>query len=116
VAVLQRLLARRPEDRYQTPAELAGVLTALIPEGLPDPVPVPLPAAPAVPLPEVETVAADTAEMAGVGPPPSFDDYRPSRVPAGLWLWLAVVGGGTFLLLALLFLAWVGQRGSTPPH
>jgi serine/threonine-protein kinase len=50
-AVVRKLTAKRPEDRYQTPAELIEAITALPPSGSSTAVPRPEPAAPAVSSP-----------------------------------------------------------------
>jgi serine/threonine-protein kinase len=114
VAVLQRLMAKEPEDRYQTPAEVAGVLTALLPADAPIPAPLPpaeLPPADEPPPPpaEDEAAAEGVEEPAATDGLPSFEDYRSPVVP-GTWLVVAVVCATLFLMLAMLFLAWASQH------
>jgi serine/threonine-protein kinase len=106
VAVVERLMAKRPEERYQTPAELAGVLTALLPADAPIPAPEPEPSEDGGAAPSSDEVAVATAPggSATSGLPP-VDDYHHRTAIPGLWLVLAIIGGTLFLLLALLFLA-----------
>jgi serine/threonine protein kinase len=110
VAVLQRLMAKEPEERYQTPAEVAGVLTALLPVDVPALTrPAPADDTTAAPAPAAadDEVALGNADE---GPATSgllpLDDYLPRVVP-GTWLVVAVVCATMFLLLVLLLLAWL---------
>jgi serine/threonine-protein kinase len=85
-AVVRKLMAKRPEDRYQTPIELVKVLTDLIPKGI--------------------RLAIPAEAFVPSGPPP-----RPAR-EIDLWAALAsrqgialiVAVGAVFLALLLLLL------------
>jgi len=72
VQVVERLLARRPEDRFQTAAEAAEALRALLPTDRSeahDGPPIPTPAGP--PTPSPEPVAPSEAPPHSVDSPPS---------------------------------------------
>jgi eukaryotic-like serine/threonine-protein kinase len=79
-AVLRRMLAKRPEDRYQTPAEVATALAPVSQALAPTPVSPPQPAQPT----EGEVL--------------TLPQWPP-------WA-LAAIGGGCLLLLVLLLLVW----------
>jgi serine/threonine-protein kinase len=125
-ALVERLRAWRPEDRFQTPAELLAALAAFR-----SPRPTAVPAAPAAVLraeapaiPMAEPVAADGSVWetpppvdTGATPPPR-SGQAPSR--RRLWPWVAGAGA-TALFLALLTCAGltaalylVGRTGN--PH
>jgi serine/threonine-protein kinase len=81
-AVLRKLMAKRPEDRYQTPAELAAALAAL--HDLSSRPPPPAGAVPPPPGPEVSLSTASTV-MPGKAEPRGNDEPRPptpDNVPA----------------------------------
>jgi serine/threonine-protein kinase len=61
-AVIAKLMAKKPEDRYQTPADFANVLAGGVPVEVPPTVPV----APAPTAPVPETAAATLAQDAGI--------------------------------------------------
>jgi WD40 repeat protein/serine/threonine protein kinase len=103
-AVVRKLLAKRPEDRYQTPADLAAALEApagaAAPEGEArlEPASHPVEDAAAVSTQEVfaELGSEDTAPST-----PSAESSRPGRERFG-WLLLGAVGGTVVLLLAVV--------------
>jgi serine/threonine-protein kinase len=137
--VLRKLMARRPEDRYQTAAEAA---VALEPYTLRMPAPPPEPVAKAAPprgIVLAQPVPADALPPAGTpiplavalpvtaAPPPSDAetfalDHTPAaprpprpRVPAAApvpWRWLA--GGGVLGLVLLLVLFLLFRGGGQP--
>jgi serine/threonine-protein kinase len=106
-AVVRRLLAKRPEDRFQTPAELAATLAAL-PLG---------PPAPAPQQEEYRGAAGDTGPgwSSLEGPVPAPTAAAPRAAPRRRWPWL--VGGGTATLPALVLLLVLIFRGRplSPP-
>jgi formylglycine-generating enzyme required for sulfatase activity/tRNA A-37 threonylcarbamoyl transferase component Bud32 len=109
-AVVRRLMAKRPQDRYQTPAELAAALSAA-PAA-------PTPAAVAVPVTAVP--AGDTLDRAFDFMP--TDDAVPAKAepvarPAGgrrlLVVSLGCLGVAGLALLGLAFVLLPGPRGDT---
>ncbi len=103
-AVVRRLMAKRPADRYQTPAEAAEALAAAAVARGTAPPPSP-PAPPGVAAPSAET-ADTTVTWASLADPlarakPAAPRPRPARRRVGLWL---VVGGGLLLLALAAFL------------
>ena len=73
VQVVERLLARRPEDRFQTAAEAAEAFRALLPSdrsGAHDDPPVPTPAGPPTPPPE-PAAPSKAPEKSVDSPPPT---------------------------------------------
>jgi serine/threonine-protein kinase len=124
--VVHKLLAKRPEDRHQTPAELAEELAAITgrPAGATTPVP-PRPA-------QSEDLVSPRAAATGPATPrPSVAVKRPSRLvrrpPTAaqsatrhrLWPWLVVPALALPALLAfgaavLVLAAWMPSRESSP--
>jgi len=130
--VLEKLMAKRPEDRFQTPAEVVEVLGRLIPPGVlhlgpPEGVPGAGGGAP----PEGPTVE----EHAGLRPAAADDTAPPlSRWPdmvkavlgsgqaadnaaplLSRWPLLAAAGVALLLLLAVLVLAYLAGHPPAPP-
>jgi serine/threonine protein kinase len=117
--VVRKLMAKRPEDRFQTPAELARVLA----EGLASgrwPACRPAPAVPVAVSVATPAALADTAanwsalqESAPTLPPPGQ-----RQRPQGRWRWVlpAALGGGLLLVvLAVVVLLSGGWRPAEPP-
>jgi serine/threonine protein kinase len=90
-AVVRRLMAKDPGQRYQTPAELAEVLASLAESPAPAATPARLPSRPAATEEGPDTAAAWAAAVdsgsreAGAPPAP------PAR---GVWPWLLLLGAG----------------------
>ncbi len=136
-AVVRKLLAKRPEERYRTPAETAAALKPFCGAALARAVPVavPLPAGSgsgvgqvfprAIPLgagpPPAgsadETLAVAGAESVANSPPP-----LPAGRPARWWAQVrrhrrVAIGGGLLVLVLLLWLALKpGPRPSSTPQ
>lgn len=94
--VVSRMLAKKPEERYQTPDELLAALQGKAATGQPIPTPVPV-----APTPT---------------PTPTPRPRRPSRWSSKpIWLWGA--GGGVALLVAvvLTFNVWGGNGSAATP-
>jgi WD40 repeat protein/tRNA A-37 threonylcarbamoyl transferase component Bud32 len=116
VAVVCKLMAKRPEDRYQTPAEaadaLANLLTTLGPPAAMEQTPM---AAQAQATAEPSSTGALFADL--IGDPPADRPARgPQQQQTGRWLLLKVVGGLLLGLVALVvFLLLPGRTGPTVP-
>jgi WD40 repeat protein len=125
-AVLRKMMAKRPGDRYQTPAEVARALDPFarsgddgssLPAGLPDPgAPTILAATRAVPVVFEHTIDP-TAPMAL---PVSDTSRKPGLVPRiGKWArqrpWLAGAGGSAGLAVLTLGVILLLRSGSHSP-
>ncbi|HEV3258850.1 MAG TPA: serine/threonine-protein kinase [Gemmataceae bacterium] len=115
-AVVRKLMAKRPEDRYQTPGEAAVALAAVV-QTLQEPSPSPARSQPD--QAETETLDAVLAFMA------TSDTTEAADSPAALrrqaerrwWFRFNVAGGILLLSLAALFAAllWWQHRPAVPP-
>ena len=96
VEVLDRLMARQPEDRYQTGAEAADALRGVLlpPASLP-PQPSRLPTVP----PASEPIAAPTPDLAPGGFSPSPGPTTRAPTPPGEEVWSTVQGVTTITAL-----------------
>jgi WD40 repeat protein/serine/threonine protein kinase len=106
-AIVRRLMAKKPEERYQTPAELEQALRTNVRPAV----------VPVIP-PRVSTANDSTTAFASIMEPPStaeaVDSPRRLRQAASRrrWLWLNVAGGGLLLgMLGVLLLLL--QRSGT---
>jgi serine/threonine protein kinase/Leucine-rich repeat (LRR) protein len=97
-AVLRKMLAKRPEDRYQTPAEVAGALAALTADA--PPLRAPAPPAETLDSGPGDLLAAGTIEQA------ESPEARQRR-QADLRRWLLLNGGGVVVLVGMLILVAV---------
>jgi serine/threonine-protein kinase len=97
-AVVRRLMAKRPEDRYQTPAEAAEALAAAAVAKGTSPAPAPA-APPGVAAPSAETADTTVTWSSLVDPPVDEKVVAPQRPqPRRWWPWL--VAAAALLLLA----------------
>jgi formylglycine-generating enzyme required for sulfatase activity/tRNA A-37 threonylcarbamoyl transferase component Bud32 len=105
-AVVRKLMAKRPEDRYQTPAELVRALTGR------SEVPAPAHAAPVAPRAAQVDTGPDWAAMtAEAAPEPDTPPVR-GRAPGRRWLLGIGVGMGVLVAAVAVLVAVLG-RGST---
>jgi serine/threonine protein kinase len=93
-AVVRKMMAKSPDDRFQTPAELAAALDDVLHGRPPRAVPAAPPKAVAVPV---------TALLA----------HRP-KAPDRRWLWLSLVGLGVFVVLSALLVAIMHRLTAAP--
>ncbi len=128
-AIVHRLLAKRPADRFQTPAELVAALAALTlaaplaaplaaVSATPSSLPVAPPAAPAVPTP---AVSADTFAELRPDTVESDDGKRKQRRAAERKRLLLVSGASsavllTLVLLLVLLFQWGARHDPVPDH
>jgi serine/threonine protein kinase len=84
-AVLRKMMAKRPDERYQTPAELAAALDAVL-HGRP-------------------ARAVTAAPPRAVAVPVAALPARKPKAPDRRWLWLSLVGLGVFLVLSALLVS-----------
>jgi serine/threonine-protein kinase len=115
-AVLRRLMAKRPEQRYQSPAELVQALAGLGSGGGAAPAPVLSPPAPAGPASEADTLSGGLSSVASQGDIEPI--IRPHALPwtGARWHWLPLIGAAVSALLLLAGgLALLLRRGEPPP-
>jgi len=109
-ALVRQLMAKKPEDRYQTPAELVAALEGLgngpgqAPDGA---VRADAPSLPGTSFSSV-LEPADTAEALAAPRPPG------RAVPEQRWLWRTAAGGGVLLGLVGLVFILVQPPGTDP--
>ncbi len=122
VGVVRKLMAKKPEDRYQTPVEVAAVLEGILSTGaapaaeaaqLPPPAEVP----PAPPVEAADTVASPFAALTTSDPRPRHhrSQRRSRQETEKLWLLyggaaLAVILIAIVILLALVFRQPAGKK------
>jgi serine/threonine-protein kinase len=119
-AVVRKLMAKRPEERFQTPAEVAAALSGgpasgrLSPDSTPKPTVVEIGQEAAT---QTDTLASALAYMAQGGPPGAAAVAAGPAMPApASRVWLAVVLGGVLLLvLVVLLVAWYAWPTPAPP-
>jgi serine/threonine-protein kinase len=102
-AVLRKLMAKRPDDRYQTPAELAAALEGVLHGRPTKAVAAARDGVKKVPPAPAKAVAVPVAALPARKPKES--DRR--------WLWISLVGLGIFVVLTGLLIA-VLSRFRTP--
>jgi serine/threonine-protein kinase len=105
-AVVRKLMAKRPEDRYQTPGEVASALARWSGQGGP------LPAALRAPsdAAEIETVLQWAAPLA---PPTSTNSSRSRlRGPTGMWNRRTAVAGGLLLSCLAILVVLLARSGN----
>jgi serine/threonine protein kinase/WD40 repeat protein len=128
LAVVRRMMAKRPEDRYQTPAAVAAAVQPFCqtaPEPTSEKVAPSRAVAAVIPAAQAETVSASLPTQAAPtvpistppAPPvaavaPAASGPSPAKLPRA-WL-LAGAGGGALLLILLLWLALGGTRETAP--
>jgi serine/threonine protein kinase len=95
-ALLRKMMAKSPDDRYQTPAELAAALDDVL-HGRP---------AKAVPVEPGRTKA--------VAVPVAALPLRQPKAPNRRWLWLSLVGLGVFLVLSALLVSILHRLTAAP--
>ncbi|MBY0229400.1 MAG: protein kinase, partial [Gemmataceae bacterium] len=102
-AVVRKMMAKRPEDRYQAPAQAAAALAPF--SGIKGPPPRAFPVAAS---PEAETMPSAAAALADVTPPGLGKPGKPPR-----WPWLAVAAA---LVLAAGLLLWPRKEPEALPE
>ncbi len=125
VAVVRRMMAKRPEDRYRTPAEAAAALQPFCqpPPASQSGVALPSASGPWSAATQAETVAANASTQASSHTAPvravsaeSTLPFVPAPRARGIpkvWL-LAGAGAGALLLVVVLVLALGGSREPAP--
>jgi serine/threonine-protein kinase len=109
--LLRRLMAKRPEDRFQTPADLASALAQV---NLSAP---PLATFAELAAPTVPPTAATTALFAGIIPDEtpvasSSTDRLSRQAKRQRWVRLNAIGGGLLAALLVLFVVLLAARHS----
>ncbi len=116
VAVVRKMMAKRPADRYQTPAEAAGALAPFclsgettLPQAVPIPSTVPMTIPVAVPA-AVHTLSGQTTMPLPAGLPPPLP--RGAGAARGKrWLLPAAGGAGLLVLVVVLVIVLAGRGG-----
>jgi WD40 repeat protein/tRNA A-37 threonylcarbamoyl transferase component Bud32 len=114
VAVLRKLMAKRPEQRYQTPAEVVAALAAP-PAAIQAQPAAPVPAgrltAPVASTPSAANGAPATPVRAAVATPPG----QRTALSLGRWVWLTVAGGALTLVLLVVVMVVLLRPGRNRP-
>ncbi len=113
-AVVRKLMARRPEDRYQTPAELAAALEAILAGG-PGPEPPADAIQTAVDMPIPTPSETDFAFLGLGGPASGSGLSRPKARPGARKRWLLAGLGGALVLGLLVTLIVAALRKKEAP-
>ncbi len=108
--VVHRMLAKRPEDRFQTPGEMAAALLAAEKGVLSEPVPARTEPAATIPADAVETMPAAKAPVVGSRRAP----FRAWAVMSGLGLGAVILCGAVALLVVALRSGTQNPSARTP--
>jgi serine/threonine protein kinase len=102
-AVLRKMMAKRPDDRYQTPAELAAALDDV------------LHGRPTKAVATAVSVEPRKTPPRAVAVPVTAPPARKPKAPDRRWLWFSLVGLGVFLVLTALLISIVHRLTAAPP-
>jgi WD40 repeat protein/serine/threonine protein kinase len=112
-AVVRRLMAKRPQDRFQTPAELAAAVAraAATPVAHADARPLAQPVEPVAETMMSEFAGLDTGDSSATTP---LDALPRRKAERRRLLLIGVTGGGILLVLLALLVALLVRLGSPP--
>jgi serine/threonine protein kinase/putative intracellular protease/amidase len=116
--IVDRMMAKAPADRFQTPGEAAQALLPFTKSGTATTVSIPSP--PPASNPSLPTIPASTVEARRTRTLPASPPPRRAAKPRPPLPWGWIIGGiiGVVLLGALvgLFIAWLGRKPPPPPE